>query len=122
MSLYEQLGGEPAMDAAVTLFYSKVLDDPRVNGFFKNVDMDKQRQMQKTFLTLAFGGPSNYSGKGMAEAHQKLVDRGLNDGHFDVIIEHLGATLQELGVAAPLIGQAAGIAESVRDDILCRKK
>jgi len=122
MSLYEQLGGEPAMDAAVTLFYSKVLDDSRVNGFFKNVDMNKQRQMQKTFLTLAFGGPSSYSGKGMGEAHQKLVDSGLNDGHFDVIIEHLGATLQELGVAAPLIGQAAGIAESVRDDILCRKK
>ncbi len=120
MSLYEQLGGEPAMDAAVTLFYQKVLDDPRVNGFFKAVDMNKQRQRQKTFLTLAFGGPGNYNGKGMSEAHQKLVDRGLNDGHFDAIIEHLGATLKELGVAAPLIGQAAKIAESVRNDIHCR--
>ncbi len=120
MTLYDQLGGEAAIDAAVNLFYQKVLDDPRVNGFFKGVDMDKQRLMQKNFLTLAFGGPTDYTGKGMRAAHQKLVDRGLNDGHFDAILEHLGATLQELGVEESLIQQAAGIAESVRDDVLCR--
>ena len=53
-TLYEQLGGEKAVDAAVDLFYKKVLADDRVNGFFKGVDMDRQRAMQKAFLTFAF--------------------------------------------------------------------
>lgn len=118
-NLYEQLGGEAAVNAAVDVFYKKVLADPRVNHFFKNLDMDKQIRKQKAFLTTAFGGPSIYSGVGMRNAHKKLVaEKGLNDGHFDVIIEHLGATLTELGVPANLIKQAAAIAESTRKDVL----
>ena len=76
--------------------------------------------MQKGFLTFAFGGPNNYSGKGMAVAHKKLVEKGLNDGHYDAVMENLGATLVELKVPAELIEQAATIAESVRDAVLGR--
>lgn len=32
-SLYERIGGEAAVDAAVDIFYRKVLSDDRVNGF-----------------------------------------------------------------------------------------
>jgi len=120
MTLYEQVGGETAMDGAVTLFYQKVLVDPRVNGFFEGVDMNRQRLMQKKFLTLAFGGPTDYTGQGMNAAHKKLVDRGMNDQHFDVIVEHLAATLKEMGVEDKLINEAAEIAETVRNDVLCR--
>lgn len=120
-SLYEQLGGEAAMDAAVDKFYEKVLADDRIKGFFEGIDMDKQRRKQKNFLTFAFGGPNNYSDRGMAAAHKKLVaEQGLNDSHFDAVVENLGATLQDLGVAEELIKEAAGIAESVRDAVLGR--
>ena len=33
-SLFERIGGEGAVDAAVELFYKKVLEDDRVNSFF----------------------------------------------------------------------------------------
>lgn len=117
-TLYEQLGGQPAVDAAVKGFYDKVLADERVNGFFEGVDMDRQIRMQTEFLTFAFGGPNNYQGKDLKAAHAHLVAKGLNDTHFDVIVEHLGATLKELGVSDELIGQAAGVANSVRGPIL----
>ena len=117
-SLYEQLGGEAAVAAAVDGFYKKVLADDRVNGFFEGVDMDRQIRMQTEFLTFAFGGPNNYGGKDLRAAHAHLVAKGLNDTHFDIILEHLGGTLKELGVSDELIGQAAGVANSVRDDIL----
>ena len=117
-SLYEQLGGAAAIDAAVDLFYQKVLADSRVNGFFQGVDMNRQRAMQKAFLTFAFGGPNNYKGRDLRAAHAHLVARGLNDSHFDVIVEHLGATLKELGVKDELIAHAAKVANSVRNDIL----
>jgi len=120
-TLYEKIGGEPAVDAAVDLFYKKVLADERIKHFFEGVDMEKQHRMQKGFLTFAFGGPNNYSGKGMAVAHRKLVEeKGLDDSHFDAVIEDLGATLVELGVPDELIAEAAGIAESVRDPVLGR--
>jgi hemoglobin len=117
-SLYEQIGGEKAIEAAVDLFYKKVLADDRVNGFFKGVDMDRQRAMQKGFLTFAFGGPNAYAGRDLRAAHAHLVARGLSDKHFDIIIEHLGATLKELGVKDELIAKAAEVANSVRKDVL----
>lgn len=119
-SLYEQLGGEAAVNAAVDVFYRKVLSDYRINRFFDKSDMEKQAAKQKAFLTMAFGGPNNYNGKDMRQAHERLVKMGLDDSHFDAVMEHLGATMQELNVPAELIAQAAAIAESTRSDVLCR--
>ena len=119
-TLYERIGGEGAVDAAVDIFYRKVLSDDRVNGFFGDVDMDAQIAKQKGFLTMVFGGPNNYTGKDMREGHKHLVDNGLNDSHVDTIIELLGETLKELGVADADITEIAGIANSVRDDVLNR--
>ena len=119
-SLYEKLGGEPAMDAAVDIFYRKVLSDPRINHWFEGSDMSKQVAKQKAFLTFAFGGPNNYSGMDMRKAHAPLVQKGLNENDFNAVMEHLGATLQELNVPANLIADAAAIAESTRKDVLGR--
>ncbi len=117
-SLFEKIGGEPAVDAAVDIFYRKVLADDTVNKFFEGVDMDKQAAKQKAFLTMAFGGPHNYTGEDMRRGHAHLVARGLNDAHFDAIMGHIAATLTELNVPPELIKQAAAIAESTRKDVL----
>jgi hemoglobin len=119
-TLYERLGGQDAVNAAVDIFYRKVLADDRVNYFFDGVDMEKQINKQKGFLTMVFGGPNNYSGKNMREGHRHLVKRGLDDSHVDAIIELLGGTLKELGVADADITEVAAIANSVRDDVLDR--
>lgn len=119
-SLYERLGGKAAVEAAVDRFYEKVLKDDRIRRFFDGVDMQRQRNKQKAFLSFAFGGPQNYSGKSMRDGHAHLVQRGLNDGHVDAVIENLGATLRELGVAEELIREVAAIAESTRNDVLGR--
>lgn len=117
-TLYERIGGEPAVNAAVEVFYRKVLNDYRINRFFANTDMDKQIAKQKAFFTMAFGGPNNYTGQDMRTAHARLVDMGLDDSHFDAVMEHLGATLTELNVPGELIAEAAALAESTRRDVL----
>jgi hemoglobin len=119
-SLYEKIGGEAAVNAAVDIFYRKVLADNRINRFFEGVDMERQAAKQKAFLTFAFGGPNKYSGKDMRDGHAHLVKHGLNDSHFDAVMENLGATLKDLNVPAELIAEAAAIAESVRNDVLGR--
>ncbi|MDH3327422.1 MAG: group 1 truncated hemoglobin [Gammaproteobacteria bacterium] len=117
-ALFDQLGGEAAVNAAVDIFYRKVLADDRISRFFDGVDMEKQAAKQKAFLTMAFGGPHNYTGKDMRDGHASLVKDGLNDSHFDAVVENLGATLKELGVADDLIGQVAAVAETTRNDVL----
>ncbi len=117
-SLYERIGGDATVNAAVDLFYRKILADDRINQFFEGVDMDKQSAKQKAFLTMAFGGPGNYSGEDMRKGHAHLVAKGLDNSHFDAVIENLGATLTELNVPADLISEAAAIAESTRNDVL----
>ena len=119
-SLFNRLGGEGAVDAAVDIFYRKVLADDRINEFFDGVDMDRQAAKQKAFLTMAFGGPNSYTGEDMRKGHAHLVARGLNDSHFDAVDENLGGTLKELGVSDELIGEVAAIAETTRSDILGR--
>ncbi|WP_408097924.1 group 1 truncated hemoglobin [Peredibacter sp. HCB2-198] len=120
-SLFDSIGGEAAVDAAVDIFYRKVLADHRISRFFDDVDMEDQINKQKAFLTMAFGGPAKYSGLDMKEGHKHLVARGLNDSHVDAVIELLGGTLKELNVPAELISQVAGIAESVRGQVLGRE-
>lgn len=119
-SLFERLGGAPAISAAVEKFYEKVLADERINRFFDGADMRRQTAKQKAFLTFVTGGPNNYEGKDMRAGHAHLVAQGLDDSHFDAVVELLGQTLQELGVGDADINEVATIANSVRDDVLGR--
>jgi len=119
-TLFAQLGGAGAVDAAVDIFYRRVLNDPYVVPFFEGVDMEKQAVKQKAFLTMAFGGPHNYTGKDMREGHRHLIKMGLNDSHFDHILMHIRSTLAELGVGKDLITQVIAVAESTREDVLDR--
>lgn len=119
-SLFEKIGGKDAVKAAVDVFYDKVLADQRISSFFKDIDMAQQRRKQILFLTYAFGGPYKYDGENMRSAHEELVKQGLNDEHFDAVLENLGATLKELNIPADLISEAAAIAESTRKDVLGR--
>lgn len=119
-SLYERIGGEAAVTAAVDLFYRYVLSDGRIARFFEGVDMDKQIAKQKSFLTMVFGGPNKYSGLDMRNAHKTLVAQGLNDSHVDAVLENLGRTLRQLGVGEPEVKEVLALANSVRDDVLNR--
>ncbi len=119
--LYDRLGGAAAIDAAVDIFYRRVLADAYVKPFFEGVDMEQQAAKQKAFLTMVFGGPHHYTGKDMREGHKHLVhDMGLNDTHFNHILAHLRSTLAELGVDEGTTREVIDIAETTRDDVLDR--
>lgn len=114
-SLFERIGGKDAVSAAVDIFYKKVMADPVINHFFANVDMPRQMMKQKMFLTYAFGGMENYTGKNMRDAHAGLK---LTDEHFNAVAGHLKATLEELKVPADIQNEVMAIAASTHDDVL----
>jgi methyl-accepting chemotaxis protein len=117
-SLFERIGGAPTVDAAVGIFYDKVLGDETLAPFFDGIDMDRQRGMQRNFMTTAFGGPSNYTGRDLRAAHAPLVAQGLNEIHFNSVAGHLQATLEELGVPDELLEEVMTTVASTKDDVL----
>jgi hemoglobin len=117
-SIYQEIGGEAAVDAAVAIFYKKILKDKRINDFFKDIDMKQQIAKQKSFLTMLFGGPSEYTGKDLKAGHAHLVKRGLNSDHFEAVIEHLTSTLEDLKVPNKIIEQIITTASSAKNDVL----
>ena len=119
-SLFERIGGEPAVEAAVDLFYRKVLSDDVISHFFDSTDMDGQRAKQKSFLTMVFGGPNEYTGEDLRTAHASLVENGLDDSHFDAVAGHLHATLTELDVPGDLIDEIMTLAGGTRAEVLNR--
>ncbi|MBO0767072.1 MAG: group 1 truncated hemoglobin [Solirubrobacterales bacterium] len=94
-TIYDAIGGEPAVNAAVESFYEKVWADPDLLEYFATADRERLKGHQRAFLTTALGGPTAYAGKSMAEAHK---GRGISAAAFDRVVEHLVATLKELGV------------------------
>ena len=117
-SLYERIGGHAAMNVAVDVFYRKVLEDQCIRYFFEDVDLDLQRVKQKRFLSMVCGGPHKYTGKQMREAHAHLLALGLNDEHFDHVLDHLKASLEECGVGPADVAIITHVAESFRADVL----
>lgn len=119
-TLYERLGGEPAVNAAVDVFYRKVIADARINYFFFGVNISEQAAKQKAFLSMAFGGPHEYTGRDMRRSHAKLVGMGMNDRHFDIVLDHLRSTLKQLDAPENLIQEVIDICESTREDVMNR--
>lgn len=119
-TIYDRIGGQAAVDTAVDIFYRKVLSDPLISGFFDGTDMDEQRTKQKAFLTMVFGGPNSYSGMDLRSAHAPLVEKGLDGSHFNAVVGHLQATLDELGVDPESSSEIMATAAGTRDEVLNR--
>ena len=119
-SLFHRLGGENAVSAAVDVFYERILGDDALAPFFEGVDVDRLADKQRMFLSFALGAPTKWSGRSLRAAHQAAVGRGLSDEHFDRVAGHLVDTLDQLGVAKPLIDEVVAVVGATRDDVLNR--
>ena len=103
-TLYQRIGGEAAIKAAVDHFYERVLADSSLTHFFLGVSMGRVKAHQFAFLSQALGGPKQYSGVSMSEAHAKL---SIEQSHFDSVAMHLVGTLRELGVSEEIVHEVA---------------
>ncbi|KAG2494239.1 hypothetical protein HYH03_007596 [Edaphochlamys debaryana] len=120
-SLYNRLGGAEAVQAAVGIFYARLLKDAALMPFFEGVDMKAQERKQVAFMTYVFGGAGAYQGRDLAAAHRRLIlEKGLEEEHFDLVAGHLLTTLSELQVPTPLIEEAMGIVATTKPVIFGR--
>jgi len=115
ISLYEAIGGRPALTAAVDVFYGRLIADPVLGPFFPGGVGARHRAYVVTALGEALGGPERYRGPDIAGAHRGL---GISDAHFDRAAACLVATLDELGVPGHLADRIVGIVAGLRPAVV----
>lgn len=103
------------MSRIVHDFYDRVIADNEVNHFFKNSDMDRQKQHMSHFLGAAFGSGEDYDARLLTGAHAKLQ---AGHGHFDKVVEHLKDTLQEHRIPQQALNQAVDQISGYRQHIV----
>ncbi|MBV8762971.1 MAG: hypothetical protein JO257_37140 [Deltaproteobacteria bacterium] len=96
-SLYERLGGQAAVVAAVDDFVDRVAADGRINLRFGNTDIARLKSLLVEQVCMATGGPCHYSGRDMESTHAGME---LVDDEFDALVGDLAATLDKLHVGA----------------------
>ena len=117
-TLYETIGGRKIINAAVDLFYQKVLADDSVRQFFEGMDMNHLRARQSMFLTMLLGGRIVYTGKDIRAAHAHPREMGMGNTHFDTILKHFAASLEEVGVQAGTVQKIMTLLEGTRNAVL----
>ena len=114
-SLYERLGGAPAIEVVVDELYRRILDDPELVPFFARVNLRSQKGRMRAFVSMATGGPNEYRGRNMQTAHCR---HAIQDHHFDLVAGHLIAALASAGADPVAADELVAAVALLRDDIV----
>jgi len=94
-SLYDRLGGQPAITAVVDDFVGNVAADSRINGFFAKTDIPRLKRLLVEQICAGTGGPCTYTGRSMPEAHRGMH---ITDAQFGALVEDLTKSLNKFKV------------------------
>ena len=99
-SLYDRLGGQPAVDAVAGSLVDRILADTRINKWFAHAASSPQntaayKAKLSSFICVSVGGPCKYTGLDMVTAHK---GRGVTEDAFNAVAENLTKTLDQLKV------------------------
>ena len=123
-SLYERLGGKPAVEAVVNDFVARVLADDRVNRWFAHAASSPEttaayKAKLADFICQGTGGPCKYTGADMVTAHK---GRGITEEAFHAVVSNLIATLEKLKVPEKEKSQLLAILGSMKPAIVSENK
>lgn len=114
-SLYDRLGGKPAITAVVDDFIANVAGDERINGRFGGTDIPKLKSRLVDQVCNATGGPCTYTGKDMKTAHAGMR---IQEAEFNALVEDLIKTLNKFKVGKTEQGELLGALGSMKKDIV----
>ncbi|USZ77721.1 group 1 truncated hemoglobin [Halorussus vallis] len=114
-TIFDRLGGREAVESVVDDFYDRVLTDERVVQHFEDADTTALRAHQVQFVSAVTGGPVQYTGDDMEEAHRGM---GITDEEFNAVATHLDTALDENGVADEDRERVLAEVEELRPEIV----
>ena len=116
-SLYERLGGKPAITAVIDDFVGNVAGDTRINKRFGGADIPRLKARLVDQVCEASGGPCKYTGASMRDAHKGM---NITDAEFGALVEDLVKSLDTFKVPAKEKGELLGALGGMKGDIVGR--
>ena len=116
-SLYERLGGKPAIQAVVDDFIGNVAADGRINQRFANANVPRLKMRLVDQICEASGGPCKYTGQNMKDAHTGMR---ITDADFNALVEDLVKSLDKFKVGAQEKSELLAALGSMKPDIVNR--
>ena len=114
-TLYRALGAQAGIEKAVDAVLLEIHNDPHINLFFANTDMPDLRRLLVEQFCAATGGPCEYTGRSMEEAHGGL---NLTDEDFDRFVGDLVRGLDKAEVPKDLQQQLLALFGPMRKQIV----
>lgn len=114
-SLYERLGGKPAIQAVVDDFIGNVAADNRINSFFAKTNIPRLNTMLVNQICEATGGPCKYEGRSMKAAHTGM---NISDMQFNALVEDLVKSLNKFNVPEREKKELLAALAAMRGDIV----
>lgn len=114
-SLYERLGGKPAITAVVDQFVANVAADGRINSRFATTDIPKLKGHLVDQVCQATGGPCSYQGRDMKRTH---VGMQISTADFGALVQDLVAALDKFNVPAGEKSELLGLLGPMKKDIV----
>jgi len=114
-SLYDRLGGQPAITAVVDDFVANVAADNRINKFFAKTNIPNLKRNLVDQICQATGGPCTYTGRDMKTAHKGM---GITDADFNALVEDLQKSLNKFKVPDKEQGELLSILGSLKPQIV----
>lgn len=114
-SLYDRLGGKPAITAVVDDFVSNVANDARINGRFAGTDIPKLKGLLVDQVCGAAGGPCVYKGRDMKTMHAGM---GISSAEFSALVEDLVVTFNKFKVPKTEQNELLGLLGPMKSDIV----
>lgn len=114
-SLYDRLGGKPAITAVIDQFVANVAGDNRINARFATTDIPRLKGNLVDQVCMATGGPCEYKGRDMKTTH---VGMRISNADFDALVEDLVKALDTFKVPAREKGELLGLLSPMKKDIV----
>jgi truncated hemoglobin YjbI len=96
-TLFDELGGEPALRAIVNEFVDRIFDDAMIGFFFRNADRKRVKEKEYEFAARHLGAAVPYTGKPLPDAH---APHRIMGGQFNRRLQVLKETLDEFHAPA----------------------
>jgi hemoglobin len=114
-NLYERLGGQDGIGAIIDALLVNIGGDSRIKLYFNNLDQVRFKTNMVAFICEKTGGPCSYTGGEIKTAHQSLQ---VTSEDFDAMMETIGKTLDEKGVAEADKKELMDLMASYKADIV----
>lgn len=116
-SLYDRLGGKPAVSAIVSDLVDRVERLPQTRRSFEKVNIKRLKRKIEEQICALTGGPCQYTGDTMKQAHAGL---NITESEFYGLVEALIRVLDQHGVGDREKNQLLAILAPMKRDIVTR--